>query len=443
MFRVLASIFFVLVVSPAARADNLLQILELAYEADPLFLGAGFEKLAALERLEQAEARVLPSASFSYEKMNTTQKINHADNTVYGTGRSGYQTNTSTFTISQSIVNYEFWMRYKQSEVLVSRAGLEFEKASQDLLLRVVEGYFEQLKTREQLAAIGAEKQALEAHLKYAQKSHNAGIARSAEVDEADARYLAAVAKEIEYQRNYNDARYNLMQVTGQLSGALVGVREDTPLKKPDPLSADGWIKQGLEHNPDVKIVEKILEEARFEIKAQRARRYPTVSLNFNKYSQDTGGSLFGGGSDVDTSEVVMKLDLPLYQGGAVSSSLREAIQRMYKAQEDLTLAKRSVQNQAQSSFQGMVSNIAQIKALGQAVVAQQSVLKSKEKGYQSGLYNLISLLDAQQDLANAQQAYIAVRNDYAINYVRLKRAAGVLTPGDLIEVNSWLDGAL
>jgi outer membrane protein TolC len=58
-------------------------------------------------------------------------------------------------------------------------------------------------------------------------------------------------------------------------------------------------------------------------------------------------------------------------------------------------------------------------------------------------LYNMMAVLDAEQDLAKARQAYIAVRNDYAINYVRLKRAAGVLVADDLAVVNGWLEPTL
>jgi outer membrane protein len=211
----------------------------------------------------------------------------------------------------------------------------------------------------------------------------------------------------------------------------------------PSPASPNEWITRGITNNPDVAVAEKILEESRYEIKAQKAGHYPTLMLEFNAYDQDTDGSLYGGGSRVETEDIILRLEMPLYEGGAVSSRSKEAAQMMYKAQEDVYLIKRDVKNEVQSSFHGVVANISQIKALKRALTAQENVLNSKQKGLKSGLYNMMAVLDAEQDLAGARQAYIAVRNDYAINYVRLKRATGVLVADDIAAVNGWLEPTL
>ncbi|ARN75506.1 TolC family outer membrane protein [Oceanicoccus sagamiensis] len=425
------------------QAENLLEILDKALLSDPTFLGAGYERDALSERYIQARSRLLPNLSISYEEKETDQDIKESDNNVFGSGSSNYDTTTSTLTLSQSIFDYEYWMRFNQSKVTSQRSLLQFDQASQDLLLRVSQAYFEQIKAREQLNAIGAEKEALFGHLNYAQKSAKSGIGRMTDVDEADARYLAAVAREVEYQKLYDDARYNLMEIIGGLSGPLAAIREEAPQDMPSPASSSEWITRGISNNPDVAVAEKILEEARYEIKAQKAGHYPSLMLEFNAYDQDTDGSLYGGGSRVETEDIILRLEMPLYEGGVVSSRSKEAAQMMYKAQEDVYLIKRDVKNEVQSSFHGVVANIAQTKALKRALTAQENVLKSKQKGLQSGLYNMMAVLDAEQDLAKARQAYIAVRNDYAINYVRLKRATGVLVADDLATVNGWLEPSL
>ena len=425
------------------QAENLIDTLDKALISDPTFLGAGYQRDALSERLTQARSRLLPRLSISYEEKETDQNIKESDNTVFGSGSSTYDTTTSTLTLSQSIFDYEYWMRYNQAKISTKRSVDEFEQASQDLMLRVSQAYFEQIKAREQLAAIGAEKEALYGHLNYAQKSAKSGIGRMTAVDEADARYLASVAREVEYQKLFDDARYNLMGITGSPSGPLAAIKDDAPLTMPSPASSDDWISRGITNNPDVAVAERMLEESRYEIKAQKAGHYPTLQLEFNAYDQDTDGSLYGGGSRVGTEDIILRHEMPLYEGGAVSSRSKEAAQMMYKAQEDVYFIKRAVKNEVQSSFHGVVANIAQTKALKRSLTAQENVLRSKQKGLQSGLYNMMAVLDAEQDLARARQAYIAVRNDYAINYVRLKRATGVLVADDIAAVNSWLEPSL
>lgn len=421
-------------------AENLLEVLQQAKQADPIFLGAGYERAAVGETLEQATARMYPSLTLSAERKQTDQDIARADNTVFATGETDFSTRTLSATLTQPVFNYESTMRIEQAKVAKGRSDIEFDKAYQDLLLRVSEAYFEQLKAREQLAAIASEKEALKRHYDYAKKSFEAGITREAEATDAEARYLSSLAQEIEYQRNYEDARYKLMEIIGRLPSRLAPMREVLPLVLPEPARPSDWIAMGLVNNPDILIPKQNLEEARYEIKAQNGGHFPRLDFVINQYSQDTDGSLFGGGSDVDTTEIAVKLEMPIYQGGAVSSRKREAKQRMYKSREDVALAQRTIETQAQSAFQGIVATMAQITALKKTVFAQQSVLENKEKGFQSGLYSIIAVLDAQQDLANAQQSYVAARNDYAINYVRLKRAAGVLEETDLATINGWLE---
>ncbi|MFT6043732.1 MAG: outer membrane protein [Porticoccaceae bacterium] len=438
IFRYALALPLMLAIS-TLQAENLLDTLDKALISDPTFLGASYQRDALSERLIQARSSLLPRLSMSYEDKETGQNIKKSDNNVFGSGSSTFGTTTSTLTLSQSIFDYEYWMRYNKAKITTKRSVDEFEQARQNLMLRVSQAYFEQIKAREQLAAIGSEKEALYGHLNYAQKSVKAGIGRMTEVDDADARYLASVAREVEYQKLFDDARYNLMEITGSLSGPLAAIKEDAPLTMPSPASPKDWITRGIKNNPDVAVAEKILEEARYEIKALKSGHYPTLQLEYNAYDQDTGGSLFGGGSRVKTEDIILRLEIPLYEGGVVSSRSKEAVQMMYKAQEDVHFIKRAVKNEVQSSFHGLVANIAQTKALKRALTAQENVLKSKRKGLQSGLYKMMAVLDAEQDLARARQAYIAVRNDYAINYVRLKRATGLLVADDITTVNGWL----
>ena len=421
-------------------ADDLLGLLAEAKLADPVYSGAGFEREASEEGVTQARARLFPSASFSWEEKETDQDIKETDNNVFASGKASFDTSTYSLSLSQSVFDYERWIRLSQSKVTLSRFDERLEQAIQDLLLRLSERYFEQLKTREQLAAVAAEKEALQQHLEYAEKALKAGLGRPAEVYDAEARYLAAVAREIEFEKAYSDAQYNLKEIIGRAPGTLAPIKDDVPLLNPDPMSVEEWISRGLDSNPDVRIQLKAVEEAEYEIKAQRGGHFPTFTLTYDDFREDTDGSLFGGGSDVDTEELALRFEVPIYQGGAVNSRRREAEKQMLKAQEDLELARRSVENQAQSSYRGVVANIAQIEALKKTVDAQKSVLETRQKGFQSGIYSFIRVLDAQNDLAAAQQAYAEARNDYAINYIRLKRAAGILVEEDLRAVNSWLD---
>jgi len=421
-------------------AEGLLDILGKAKLADPSYLGAGFEREAEREGVTQARARLLPSLSYSLEETDNTDEIVTSENIVANASSADYDTTTSTLTLNQSIYNHELWVRYGQSKVGRDRADVEFDRARQELLINVSERYFTVLKTKEQLGAISAEKQALKQHMEYASKSQRAGLGRRAEVVDAEARYFTALAEEAQFTKSLDDARFALMELTGELHEELRPIQERLPLNLPDPAMPQEWIDQGLAQSPDVLSQQFAYEEARLEIKAQTAGHYPTLDLVFRQFTEEQGGSLFGGASEVDSEELALQLNIPIYQGGSVSSRRREAIQRMYKSQEDLVKVRRTVKTDVNSAFQGIIANIAQVKALQKTVTSQQAVLRNKQKGLQAGLYTMLVVLDAQRDLADAERNYIEARYDYAINSLKLKRATGVLVESDLEAMNNWLN---
>lgn len=434
-----ACVLFVFASCPVFASEGLLDVLEKAKAADPSLRGASFIQSADMEAVNQARARLLPSASFTLEEKDTTEDIIKSENIVTSGSSASYGTSTYTLTLSQSVYNHEYWVRYRQSQVVSERAAIDYDRASQDFLISVAERYFTILKTEEQLGAISAEKEALKSHVDFATKSRRAGLGRRAEVVDAEARYFTALAEEAQFIKDLDDARYALMEKTGELHYDLRPIREELPMQPPEPSVAQAWIDRGLSQSPDLLSQQYSFREAQMEVKAQNAGHLPTLDLVFRNINEDQGGSVFGGASEVDTQEIALQLNIPLYQGGGVSSRKREAFDRMYKSQEDLVFIQRQITKEVNTAFQGVIANIAQVEALRRTLASQQEVLRNKERGLQAGLYPMLAVLDAQRDLASAQRNYIEARYDYAINSLKLKRAAGVLTEHDLVAISHWL----
>lgn len=428
-----------LATGPALASEGLLDILAKAKLADPSLRGAAFVQSADMEAVQQARARLLPSASFSIEEADTDEEILKSENIVTNGSSAGYRTSAYTLTLNQSIYNHEYWVRYRQSKVVSDRASTDYDRATQDFLINVAERYFTVLKTKEQLGAISAEKEALKSHVDYATKSRRVGLSRQAEVVDAEARYYTALAEEARFTKDLDDARYSLMEMTGEFHSDLRPIQEQLPMRAPEPALAQEWIDRGLSQSPDVLSQKYTLQEAQMEVKAQNAGHFPTLDLVYTNTNEDQGGSLFGGATEVETQKIALQLSIPLYQGGGVSSRKRQAIDRMYKSQEDLIRIQRQVTKEVNTAFQGVVANVAQVEALQKTLASQQEVLRNKERGLQAGLYPMLAVLDAQRDLAIAQRNYIEARYDYAINSLKLKRATGVLTEQDLIDISQWL----
>jgi len=182
------------------------------------------------------------------------------------------------------------------------------------------------------------------------------------------------------------------------------------------------------------------LQVAQKEVDALRGEHYPTLDLVYSDVNTDTDGSVYGGGSDIDSADLMLQLNIPLYSGGATSSKVRQAAEKRYSVMEDINGKRRAVEREAQDAFSRIRTAIVQIDALEQSVKAQERLLTGKSKGYRSGKNSILEVLDAQQDLSQASQALTKARYDYVLNILRLKFSVGDLQEEDLVRVNAWLE---
>ena len=134
-----------------------------------------------------------------------------------------------------------------------------------------------------------------------------------------------------------------------------------------------------------------------------------------------------------------MQLEIPLYQGGAVSSRVRQAILNRQKAQDDIVIAQRKADLETQRAYLNLSTSIAQIKALEQALISSQSQLDSTILGYEVGVRISVDVLNAQQQLFSAKRDLLQARYNYLVNIIRLKSATGLVAEADLQDINQQL----
>jgi outer membrane protein len=199
------------------------------------------------------------------------------------------------------------------------------------------------------------------------------------------------------------------------------------------------WVDSAFDQNLLLRARREAVEVARQEVERQRAGHYPSVNLQLTHNRRDSGSTLFGGGSSVETTDVAVRLAVPIFDGFLTTAVTREAAHRFQKSQEDLELERRSVERQTRLAYDGTITGVALIRALRQSVDSQQSAVSAKEEGYRAGLLTLLPVLDAQRDLYLAKRDYAQARYDYLVNRLKLKQAAGSLAESDLGSVSAAL----
>ncbi len=431
--------FFYMVPAPFAQTVSLKDVFSLALKNDPRFVGMGYERAAQEEILKQAWAEVKPNLAAEGVYTETDQEIVSSDNTVYGTGSSSYPTKEYSLSFVQPLFNMASFVNIKKAKAQLAVADAELQAARQELAIRVAAAYFSVLEAGDRMAATVAEEAAVKRHYELIKGRFDSGLSTRTEFYDAKARLAEVMANRIAAASDLDNARQALEEIVGPVAGKLASLRDKIPMIPPDPSDPKVWIKAAHKQNPELKAAGQKVESARNEVMRQKAGHYPYLALEANYTWRDTEGTLFGGGSEVKTNDILVRMTVPLYAGGSVSSRTREARYRLDASLQEETRQMRAIERKVWVAYHGVNTAIERAKSFREALEAQKLALEGKKEGYRSGLFTILAVLDAERDLSLARQNYAMARYDYILNSLMLKRAAGTLDDQDITIVDSWL----
>ncbi len=423
------SLALTLALAPAVHAANLSDTFRdaLAYDAPYAAARAAYE--AGQESSVQGRAGLLPNVNLSgnalYNDVSGELREDTFDSSQIGVRA------------AQPIFRKQNWVQYAQSKEQVKIAETQFKAAGQDLILRVAQAYFDVLQSQDNLAFIAAQKAAIAEQLASAKRNFEVGTATITDTHEAQARYDLAVAQEIAEQNTYNIRLRALEKLIGKPAGTLDTLAAGEALR-PESGSIDDWAQRAAEGNLEAEIRRISKTIADQEVRRNRAGHYPTLDAvaSYTVFKNQNFGTVQ---VDVDTATIGVELNMPIYQGGLVSSQVREAVANQERARQDLENATREAGLQARQAWLNVNSGAARVSALEQALTSTEAQLDSTKLGFQVGVRTSLDVLDAEQQVLSARRDLAGARYDYLLAGLSLKAAVGALSPADLALIDQHL----
>jgi outer membrane protein len=435
----LVSVACAAILAGPARAEGPLELYRIALQNDPRVAAARFDYLASQKARRAALAGLLPTVVLDSETTHERQRILSSQNAVIGAGFSKFPIDVWTLTITQPIIKLQAWQRLDQAEAAERQALAQQVAAEQALVVRVATAYLGVLAAQDSVSFATAERVAIGQQLQLAQERVARGLATVVNLHDAQARFAQTEAQEIDAKAVLDDALQAMREILGKLPQSYRQLAEDIPLMRPDPPDVNVWLDAAQKGNPGLDARRAAAEVAQAEMRRQRAGHAPTLDLVGTQINRKQGGTLFGGGSHVETSDLSLKFNLPIYTGGLITAVTEEAALRHSKTLEEVEAESRAVDRLTRSSYLGVISAISRVQALRQGVVSQSSALKAKQESFRAGLLTLIGVLDAERDLYLVRRDYAKARYDYLVNRLRLKQATGALSESDLEQLDSLL----
>jgi len=415
--------------SARVPANDLLDAYRQARVQDPQLQSASAQRAISAEALPQARSDWLPQLESAAAAGR--ERVKMPDTTSADSKAATYG-----LTLSQTVWSFESFYNLKEAGLQVAQAQAIYASQEQNLVLRVAQAYFGILSAADQLATAASQRRAFEELLHQAQVREQTGLNALTDVTEAQSFYDATEQGVIDAETALEDAKRGLAEITGEYMASVAPLREDIPLLRPTPDSADDWGAAAREDNLDVRAAILQADAARRDIQLQRSKYLPSLSLQ-GSATRTRENSLLGGDEDVGLLQ--MSITWPIYLGGRVSSLVRQAEASYRRATAQVELTRRQADRAARLAFRAVESGVARVQAANRTAESSRKAVEASRLGVDYGTRNEFDLLNSQSNYYIALRGYQQSRYDYLTAMLQLKQQAGRLTEADLMGIDDLL----
>jgi outer membrane protein len=399
----------------AVHAESLADAIALAYQTNPTLQAQRATQRALDENVVQAKAGFRPTVSgtVSHQDVNLSEGADRVqDNKTVSFSQPLYTGGRASAALSAS-----------QADV---QAGLQnVRRVESVVLLNVITAYVDVRRTLEALRISQDNVARLRRQLEESQARFDVGDVTRTDVAQAQARFAAAQAGLSTAQANLGIARASYAALVGQSPADLA---PEPSLGNILPATIDEAFAEAERNNPQILGAEFTEQASRARVSQARAARRPTVSFNGN-VTESTGAQFANNGRTITTT---FQATMPLFTGGLTSSQIRAALERNNADRLTLENTRRTVLqsvsqawNQLLGARAGLVSNEEQVRA---TKLAYEGVKQEQEVG----LRTTIDVLNAEQELRNAEFALVGSRRDEYVAASAVLSAMGKLDAATL-----------
>lgn len=412
-------------------------IYEQAQQRAPTWLAAEAAYLSVVAAKPVARSGLMPKVSVDAglgrvrDETHSSSSPFIDDNTIYA------NVSGATLRVIQPLFDATAWSQWDQYRQQEARALLDKQQAEQALILDVTRRYLAWLEAVVALDFADSHLRAMDEYLEQVSNRERLGLATlsdrllvQAGRDSADADVLAAAAA-------LRATREAIRELLGQVPDTPTVLRVPIPLTEPEPANPQPWVKQALRTNPEVAVAGINQELAKEQLRERRVKRLPRLTLEGRHGYTNTAD--FQLGREWEDSRVELKLDVPVYAGGAISGNIDVASRLLDQREYELQAAERAAERDARDSYDGVVTGVVRVRAARRTLQSTLEAQTAIDGRFNSGLATLAEQLDAAGQVRKAQRDLAIVRHNYLMSKLKLAASVGGLGKDDLLAIDRLL----
>jgi len=413
----------VVLLAPAlAQGQTLEEALAAAYAGNPTLQAGRAELRAVNEGVPQALSNWRPqvsvTASAGKQKIDSTSSFTETNGTTTPADATA-QIEQPLYRGGRTVAATE------RAEQLVQSERAQLVSVEQDVLLRGVTAYMDVWRDQAEVGLNVNNEKVLQRQLEATQDRFTVGEVTRTDVAQAETRLAVATAARIGAEGALAASSAVFEEVIGIVPGTLVAPSDVAGL----PSDLKDAVEQGDRRNPDV-IAAMFSEKAAIkQVREIEGEFLPTVSLVASvSHSEESSQR----DAETDRAQILAQVSVPLYQQGLVSSRVRESKQISNQRRIQIVETRRRIEQESVSAWQALTAAQAQIVSFEAGVRSAKIALEGVQQEQAVGARTVLDLLDAEQELLDANVSLVRSQRDEIVAAYRVLAAIGRLTASDL-----------
>ncbi|MDP3174173.1 MAG: TolC family outer membrane protein [Phenylobacterium sp.] len=428
------------VLAAPAAAETLADAIALAYQSNPTLQAQRGTQRALDETYVQARSGYRPtlsvSASATYREIDVPGAGGAIDTNGDGIpdtiGRGGTtidRSGSTALVLNQPVYTggrVAAAVSAAQADILTGRENLRRVEAQ--ILAQVITAYVDVRRDQEALRIRIEDQGVLQRQLDESRARFEVGEITRTDVALSEARYAAAQSQAQVAQAQLAISRASYTALVGQSPGDLA---PEPSLAALLPATVDGAFDVATENNAQIRAAEYAEQASRARVAGARAERMPSVSLQgrlgfsgeVQPIETDTWSRNITGTASVS---------VPLFSGGLTSSRIRQQVERNNTDRITIEVARRAVLQTVTQAWSQLISSRANITSTAEQVRAARIAAEGTRQEQQVGLRTTLDVLNAEQELRQAELSQIAARHDEYVAAAAVVAAMGRLEAKNL-----------
>lgn len=419
--RLTAATACALVMSSAAMAESLSDAMASAYKNSGLLEQNRATLRAADEDVAIARSALRPTLTYALNHGFFDSDAGIKENAAWRTSA----------TLTAKILIFDFGRSQSAIElqkqlVLATRDSLV--GVEQQVLLRAVKAYLDVRSAVENAQLQGNSVRVLTQELRAANDRFEVGEVTQTDVALARARLAAARASEASARGNLEIAREEYKAVTGSYPHALSA----PPAPPMTAKTVEAAQAIARERHPNILAAQHNVAAADLGIQISKKAMKPSiVGQAESSWTQD-GATRFNNGQfnkeDLYSHSVGVALQGTIYAGGRLSAEYRKAIAQSEAARAGLHQARIAIDQGVANAWAQLAIASASLQATDRQIRASRVALRGAREEASLGSRTTLDVLNAEQELLNAEAARITAQSNQYLAVYSLLSAMGLLT---------------